>query len=297
MPRLVVIVSMWSHVATGLGCALRAHPLPIALACIQWTSVTTAWMMRSFSSSRTPEMSAVALDPLFRLTAKALSLLSTASTRSSSGVPASSACRSALVYVSTDPGSMTRMAVAPVLDPESVCVSLRTCCNASHASRTVGAPVGTSGPPLPLHWPSPAGQGSLDQCIWPHCMHGVGGGLLVSYATPFADTQSLVSPICWKPPVDPFLPQSAAQCPSSPHRKHLPGLAGRPSPVAPVCCLGVCGVCALCCWTVALPFCFARISWCSTFHTANTNLSSRQFSAFKGLVCSSATADASVVIH
>ena len=146
-PRLVVIVSTWSHVATGLGCALRAHPLPIALACIQWTSVTTAWMMRSFSSSRTPEMSAVALDPLFRLAAKALSLLSTASTRSSSGVLASSACRSALVYVSTDPGSMTRMAVAPVLDPESVCVSLRTCCNASHASRTVGAPVGTSGPP------------------------------------------------------------------------------------------------------------------------------------------------------
>ena len=220
-PRLVVIVSTWSHVATGLGCALRAHPLPIALACIQWTSVTTAWMMRTFSSSRTPEMSAVALDPLFRLAAKAWSLPSTASTRSSSGVLASSACRSALVYVSTDPGSMTRMAVAPVLDPKSVCVSLRTCCNASHTSRTLGAPVGTSGPPPPLHWLSPAGQGSLDQCIWPHFMHGVGGGLLVSYATPFADTQSLVSPICSKPPVDPFLPQSAAQCPSSPHRKHL----------------------------------------------------------------------------
>ena len=91
-------------------------------------------------------------------------------------------------------------------------------------------------------------------------MHGVGGGLLVSYATPLADTQSLVSPTCWKPPVDPFLPQSAAQCPSSPQRKHLPGLAGRPSPLVPVCCFGVCGVCALCCWTVALPFCFARIS-------------------------------------
>ena len=57
-------------------------------------------------------------------------------------------------------------------------------------------------------------------------MHGVGGGLLVSYTTPLADTQSLVSPTCWKPPVDRFLPQSAAQCPSSPHRKHLPGLAG-----------------------------------------------------------------------
>ena len=150
-PRLVVIASMWSHVVTGLGCALHAHPLPIALACIQWTSVTTAWMMRSFSSSRTPEMSAVALNPLFPLAAKILSLLSTASTKSSSGVPASNACRSALVYVSTDPGSTTRMAVAPVLDPESVCVSFRTCCNASHASRTVGAPVGTSGPPPLLH--------------------------------------------------------------------------------------------------------------------------------------------------
>ena len=128
-------------------------------------------------------------------------------------------------------------------------------------------------------------------------MHGVGAGLLVSYATPLADTQSLVSPTCWKPPLDPFLLQSAAQCPSSPHRKHLPSLAGRPSPLVLVGCFGVCGVCALCYWTVALPFCFARISWCSTFHTASTNLSSRQFSAFRGLVCSSATADASVVIH
>ena len=147
-PRLVVIASMWSHVVTGLGCA---HPLPIALACIQWTSVTTALMMRNFSSNRTPEMSAVALDPLFPLAAKTLSLLPTTSTKSSSGEPASNACRSALVYVSTDQGSTTRMAVAPVLDLESVCVSIRTCCSASHASRTVGAPVGTSGPPPLLH--------------------------------------------------------------------------------------------------------------------------------------------------
>ena len=147
----VELLEKFDDVAQGAEGPKIAHPLPIALACIQWTSVTTAWMMRSFSSSRIPEMSAVALDPLFCLAAKALSLLSTASTRSSSGVLASSACRSALVYVSTDPGSMTRMAVAPVLDPESVCVSLRTCCNASHASRTVGAPVGISGPPPPLH--------------------------------------------------------------------------------------------------------------------------------------------------
>ena len=150
-PRLVVIASMWSHVVTGLGCALRAHPLPIALACIQWTSVTTVLMMRNFSSNRTPEMSPFALDPLFPLAAKTLSLLSMASTKSSSGELASNACRSALVYVSTDPDSTTRMAVAPVLDPESVCVSIRICCNASHASRTVGAPVGTSGPPPLLH--------------------------------------------------------------------------------------------------------------------------------------------------
>ena len=64
-PHLVVIASMWSHVVTRLGCAWRAHLLPIALACIQWTLVTTVLMMRNFSSYRTPEMSPFALDPLF----------------------------------------------------------------------------------------------------------------------------------------------------------------------------------------------------------------------------------------
>ena len=135
----------------GLCCAFRAYPLPIALACIQWTSVTTVLMMRNFSSSLTPKMSPFAADPLFHLVARTLSRLSMASIKSLSGELACNACRSALMYVSTDPESTTLMAVAPVLDPGSVCVSTLIFCEASHASPTVRAPVGTSGPPPLLH--------------------------------------------------------------------------------------------------------------------------------------------------
>ena len=45
--------------------------------------------------------------------------------------------------------------------------------------------------------------GSHNQCNCPHLIHGVGGGLLMSRATPFAETQTLWSPTCETPPFPP----------------------------------------------------------------------------------------------